>query len=105
MTDAQHTPLPWRTNTIIEGRAIAIEAGRNTHICQVAKDALLSHDETNANAAFIVRACNSHYELLGALKDIRSRFASCIAQGNGEIAGDKEALARADSAIAKAEGK
>jgi hypothetical protein len=34
--------------------------------------------------------------LKSSLRDILSRFKSCIAQGNGEIEGDKEAIAEAE---------
>lgn len=41
-------------------------------------------------------------ELLASLRDVLARFRSCIADGNGEIEGDQEAIARAFAAIAKA---
>lgn len=43
-------------------------------------------------------------ELLDSLKDMLSRFRSCIAQGNGEIEGDREAIAKAEAIIAKVKG-
>jgi hypothetical protein len=39
-----------------------------------------------------------------SLRDILSRFCSCIAQGNGEIEGDREAIAHADSLLTKVGG-
>ena len=39
--------------------------------------------------------------LAESLKDILSRFRSCIAQGNGEIEGDKEAIARAEMLLVR----
>jgi hypothetical protein len=43
-------------------------------------------------------------ELHDCLKDVLSRFRSCIAQSNGEIEGDKDAIARAEAIIAKVKG-
>ena len=40
-------------------------------------------------------------ELLTVLKDMLYRFHSCIADGNGEIEGDKEAMMEARAIIAK----
>jgi hypothetical protein len=44
-------------------------------------------------------------ELVASLKDILSRFESCIGGGNGEIEGDKEAIAVAKEALAKTDGE
>ena len=40
-------------------------------------------------------------ELLESLRDVLSRFRSCIAGGNGEIEGDREAIERANALIAR----
>ena len=40
-------------------------------------------------------------ELLESLRDVLSRFRSCIAGGNGEIEGDREAIERANAVIAR----
>lgn len=50
---------------------------------------------TQANAEFIVRACNNHYKLLAALKEMRADKGACLA----------EIAAKADKAIKSAEGK
>jgi hypothetical protein len=42
--------------------------------------------------------------LAGCLGDVLSRFRSCIAGGNGEIEGDKEAIERADSILSRVKG-
>jgi hypothetical protein len=54
-----HTPGPWSTS----GRTIVDKTGRS--ICNNGNS---STGDEPANAAFIVRACNSHYELLAALE-------------------------------------
>jgi hypothetical protein len=56
-----------------------------------------------ARGEFIVKACNAHYDLMTSLKDVLSRFVDCIGIG-GEIEGDREAIAKARAAIAKAAG-
>jgi hypothetical protein len=64
----KHTPLPWSHSPVIENRQFAAQIwnkeGRS--ICII--DAL--NETGTANAEFIVRACNSHYELLEALTGI-----------------------------------
>jgi len=62
MSEAKHTPLPW---TFQENRSGMISndvigSDRNTVACYVG----------SANAAFIVKACNSHYELLQILRSV-----------------------------------
>ena len=44
-------------------------------------------------------------ELVQSLKDVLSRFRSCIAGGNGEIEGDREAIAQAEALLVKAKGQ
>ncbi len=59
-----HSPLPWK---LIESVDLdnRIRDATDYWICDVG----YSHNETDtANAAFIVRACNSHADLLEALK-------------------------------------
>jgi hypothetical protein len=56
-----------------------------------------SHPEDQANAAFIVRACNSHDELLEALKTAQVRIFM--------LEGASDEYNKADAAIDKAEGR
>lgn len=81
----QHTPLPWR---VFEpsARYPGIECDGESFSVVVWDDPETEHDaifscegvqgrtrqEAQANAAFIVRACNSHYELLEALEAIEA---------------------------------
>ncbi len=73
-----HTALPW-----------VVEDDERTHICRISGDetievvgynvsgerevigceGILGGPEGEANAAFIVRACNSHYQLVSALRE------------------------------------
>ena len=63
-------------------------------------------EESKANAAFIVLACNSHYELLETLKQCRQSYQN-IADAFAKTAADspkmQAAIAKLDAAIAKAQ--
>lgn len=114
MTQAKHTPLPWKvqngggTNT--ELLIVADKGQYVPHFNGQAVAALLMYGETRpheANAAFIVCACNLHYELLEALKLLLKWEGTSTLNGIGiECETDEleEAKSRAAAAIAKAEG-
>lgn len=55
----------------------------------------ISEAEHKANAAFIVRACNCHDELVEALKHIKSEYGYCLPE---------KTMQKINKAIAKAEG-
>lgn len=72
----KHTLLPWRTvrdnycdvATLYPGvsfRVVYADSGDVAYIWP------MHADDGNANAEFIVRACNSHASLLAALKELR----------------------------------
>lgn len=96
-----HTPGPWIVNPFcaqVDSHAVD-EDGDPIPVCQLLWPTdLRSEAETMANAAFIVRACNSHYELLEALEAMVSEY----------VAGDhikNLAAVAARAAIAKAKGE
>jgi hypothetical protein len=60
MSDKQHTPTPWHVTKWIQTTVVHSE--KNLAICS------LSNKHKNANAEFIVLACNSHAALLEACK-------------------------------------
>lgn len=61
-TEAQaHTPLPWYAKKNPKLSAVRAESD-GEYIAEMIG--------SYANAAFIVRACNSHYELLEALEEL-----------------------------------
>lgn len=105
--EAEHTPTPWNQ----EGRAITCE--RWSTIATVDNGAtdmdenVITEDEADANAAFIVRAVNAHEELLTALKKSAAILDVLV---NSDLSADdyKDAeryLLLAQQAIANAEGK
>lgn len=97
----KHTPGPWRVAAPPDKVCTAYPQSEMNYTTNgwaktivVCKHASWMKDgEEFANAEFIVRACNSHYELLEALKDARYAL-----YGNGP------ANPKIDAAIAKAEG-
>jgi hypothetical protein len=98
MSEANHTPLPWtlRVEELDDDvRSVFIpEIYRSFHDPDFAEASEYQRDL--ANADFIVRACNAHYDLLEALK--------CLL--NATMFKDHPAESQmAIDAIAKAEGK
>ena len=102
----EHTKTPWYykdESTICDyfGRPVANPGGfRNGHPeCR---------DENAANAAFIVRACNCHDELLEALEAFmhdEGCFCEAAFAGPGTIVRHSDECIAACSAIAKARGE
>lgn len=62
--NAQHTPTPWIEQEMPIGcnDRITADDGEGTTVCEFPYG-------LDANAAFIVRACNAHEELIAALRD------------------------------------
>lgn len=96
----QHTPTPWRLDK------------ENPDLVRDEKDGFLvtkvtgANDlESHANAEFIVRAVNSHEEMLIALRSVRNEFRAYVLNDpkNLETANGSRILAQIDRAIAKAE--
>ena len=64
----KHTPLPWKVALL--GELIVGPSERVIAACAFLADGVGGPDEITANAKFIVRACNSHYQLVEALKNL-----------------------------------
>lgn len=113
-SEAKHTPLPWRDN----GPYVTAKGDWHAPVCilvssedprPTAGAAAKTRAEADANGAFIVRACNSHAELLALAqriaqlaneveaKDVHAAFYS--------IADEACALLDKAEGIARAEGK
>lgn len=73
---SKHTPTPWNFGTTAPHQRIILGGDNRRYICNVQihqtprANGLLDEDEREANAAFIVRACNAHDELLAVCKEI-----------------------------------
>ncbi len=66
---ARHTPIPWKwheAEAMIEAEMPDLH-NEYEHICDFRTHALTG-DYNKADAAFIIQACNSHEQLLGAAK-------------------------------------
>jgi hypothetical protein len=76
----QHTPTPWTTRPVYEndGRHEIRSAGCDTvgyaPLAYVRGDKRLTGGDGAANATFIVRACNAHYELLAAAQMVIEKY-------------------------------
>lgn len=97
--EAKHTELPWFQS----GHTIQIE---NRFIALVGAEP--RNEEDAANAAFIVRACNNHAELLGACQNaVVSLSIMRLPRLDENVATDRQivdvAIAGLRAAIAEAE--
>lgn len=121
----QHTPTPWRGK--IDGKwgdsgewivehpdcgsaAIAITAHNNRKVVAIvvqAEDEYESLELLEANAAFIVRACNAHDELVAALEETRV-FLQIFLDAETSVVGIEQIkgrISRNDAALRKARGE
>lgn len=81
-TETKHTPTPWRLQPI--GGDLFIDGKGPEFICDMLRGGA---DENriavvDSNAAFIVRACNSHYELVEALEGLLREVGTHIGKRN-----------------------
>jgi len=72
--------------------------GRNTCSIAEAREAFKAGYQEAAGEIERLQS-NEIRNLSASLKDVLSRFRSCIAQGNGEIDGDREAIVRAETLL------
>ena len=96
MSEAKHTPLPWESS---EENPTIIKTPRSNGLIASAMGLtdsgfFPSEKEALANAAFIVKAVNSHYALLEACK----KALTCRASMNSDV------VALIESALAQATG-
>ena len=71
----KHTPTPWSYQHKSDAYTHIIRGPNNRFICQFHQS---TDDTTKANAAFIVRACNAHDQLVEALELALARAESWI---------------------------
>ena len=95
--DTMHTKSPWKADDEIVDIGFDDESANDeSHIC------VCYGPDAMDNAAFIVRACNSHDELVAALEALAGRFREVAPDDTGLDPHDKELLEIAEAAIAKA---
>lgn len=111
---AGHTPLPWEAASDGCLRRATPSGMDFLRIASPWVESAWNCDETaEANAAFIVRACNSHYELLEALEKAalwfrdyeRQHRAKLTDEGNLKADTNEERAMFLEAAIAKARGQ
>jgi len=70
---ADHTPTPWHTgSTFNDELVMAFDDNRECIVAELKVDSDLTGDRSDANAAFIVKAVNSHAALVKA-RDLLDR--------------------------------
>ncbi len=76
MSEAKHTPTPWRVGAIIQEGAIRIEAEDGPYVAAVrfSQNRKLGKTLALGNAQFIVRAVNCHDELVAAVERLMAKF-------------------------------
>jgi len=101
--DVSHGSLPWGATTDHAEHAVAIQDAAGADVAYVAfvgtEDALWGIKRAHENVGFMLRAVNSHADLLAALKAIDGEFGRFVSVEDSAV----YQLMRA--AIAKAEGK
>jgi hypothetical protein len=98
-----HTPTPWHSPGLLE-----IHDEQHRVIADCVGDEEVSPDECAANADFIVRAVNSHAELLTALEAAADDLECAIDTfkvGGLQFHNEAGTLKRVRAAIAKAKGE
>ena len=74
---SEHTPLPWEVVPVARPRRVrlpvshyieAIDGDKGVILAALIQDQFPETKMAEANAEFIVRACNAHYDLLEACK-------------------------------------
>ncbi len=102
-----HSPLPWRTSsasTHVEGDPFWSTRVSASHGGISATGVAESEPGARANAAFIVRACNSHDELVAALEEARAAI-TAVNRGAGETVFNPAATQLVDAALKLARGE
>lgn len=103
--DKKHTPLPYRVYQEKEGEPVWVTSDEGRKDICVSPD-FSSDDSDKANAEFIVRACNSHYELLTIAREFlcerNTRQDAHFARTGKQKPSLKAEIAFIEAAIAKA---
>lgn len=102
MTNAKHTPTPWNT----AGRW-AVQTRFGMHFDLYKSEYTIEQlDEVEANAAFIVRACNAHEELVKALERMEKNASALVLKFYPKTpVEDFNWIMQARSALRKARGE
>ena len=105
MTENKRTPGEWvvTKDYYVQAYVPEWQDEREPGMHTIAKACGGSHEMRKANAAFIVRACNAHDELLAALESIVAEYDGVLPPYSGVITDTVIEIAR--KRIAKARGE
>ncbi len=89
-TETKHTPTPYRA----KGSLIYAGSDKQPILVAAVEFADVSVDTAHATAAFFVRACNSHYDLLAACENTAASLAICqMPRLDATVADNKQIIA------------
>lgn len=96
-TERKHTPLPWRNP---EGSVslLAVQDGDAVKVADITGSVQNPHAQA-ANADFIAKACNSHYDLLEACRSAWQH----LSNPHSDVVSRQKRITELDAAIAKAQ--
>ena len=102
---AKHTPVPWKVQSALSNPHLRIVGDRGL-IASIAGSGPVVQKGFEANAAFIVRACNSHGALLEACKHANRVIAGLLrSRGQNQRIDANIAQLVIEAVIDKAEGR
>jgi len=101
---SKHTPTPWEARKYTAEGDYAIARVGYMPIAAMGPEEDRDAEQVEADAEFIVRAVNSHDDLLEACKEVL-RIRDCkLSAANGGWSDAADIWAKVDAAIAKAQG-
>ena len=108
-SNMNHTPTPWKLNKAGSQKTIYINTADEEGLYLADLQNCQGTETTEANAEFIVRACNSHDDLVKALKEVKEQIGEVFYSQKQDNPEHDAAIDRIVSvvgeALAKAEGK
>lgn len=92
----EHSKLPWRVSGEAANAYVRISDSTNYTVAHTPWSSCIGRD--GADAEFIVRACNSHYELVEALKACEDTLSELLTGGAESLTTD---MLRSDYDLAR----
>lgn len=79
-TETKHTPTPWRvvSGTLIKDELMPFDRDERDTSLIASTGGQAASDKAQANAAFIVRACNSHEQLMALTRRAQAILAAYL---------------------------
>lgn len=102
MSEANHTPLPWKQKHAHSRYWIQAKKIQVADVSAVEVDGEYDHVQTLSNAAFIIKACNSHEALVAACE---AAVMTHIPGGSGAVLIPATVFAAIKQALQQARGE